>query len=190
MAKDKSSLARGQVEASVPTFSLIYIISLTWNFVGYLVSKVAYGAQLTLSVVATSNVLSLGLLGVVFYYLLTPAAQQSSVDWLFRVPILGSILDLGVSTIWFIDATIKMRFTYAHVPSLLARVWESVPTKEQVQSMVESVAAIRAAGGARPSSRAKWRPRRERRSARRSVRRSAGGCRGVARSADAPPAAS
>ena len=37
MAKDKSSLARGQVEASVPTFSLIYIISLTWNFVGYFV---------------------------------------------------------------------------------------------------------------------------------------------------------
>ena len=59
MAKDKSSLARGQVEASVPTFSLIYIISLTWDFVGCLVNKVAYGAQLTLSVIATSNVLSL-----------------------------------------------------------------------------------------------------------------------------------
>ena len=145
MAKDKSSLARDQVEANVSAFSLIYIISLTWDFVGCLVNKVAYGAQLTLSVIATSNVLSLGLLGVVIYYMLTLGAQKSSMDWLFRVPILGSILDLGASTIWFVDAAIKTRFTYAHVPSLLSRVWESVPTKEQVQSMVESAAAIRAA---------------------------------------------
>ena len=94
-----ASAARGPTN-SLSVFSLITFLSLILSYTGCGIKRTVYWAPYILANIATSNALSVGLLGVWAYYMLTLSAQKSYVDWLSRVPVLSSMLDLTVSVIW------------------------------------------------------------------------------------------